>query len=67
METLRTRWLCLVAVTVMMIWRTDGCCMPAQWQGKEMVDIGANTNCTPSDTKVSLQYIKIIFLFTKVL
>jgi hypothetical protein len=41
--------------------------MPAQWQGKEMVDIGANTNCTPSDTKVSLQYIKIIFLFTKVL
>jgi hypothetical protein len=40
---------------------------PAQWQGKEMVDIGANTNCTPSDTKVSLKYIKIIFLFTEVL
>lgn len=51
------RCLCLFAVTVMLIWGTDGrCCMPAQWQGREMVDIGADTNCTPSLTKVRLQY-----------
>jgi len=61
METLRMRCMCLFAVTVMMIWGTDGCCMPAQWQWIEIVDIGADTNCTPSVTKVSLQYITINF------
>lgn len=62
METLRMRCICLFAVTVMMIWGTAAskwCCMPAQWQGIEMMDIGTSTNCTPSLTKVSLQYITI--------
>lgn len=57
METLRMRCICLFAVTVMMIWGTAAskwCCMPAQWQGIEMMDIGTDTNCTPSITKMAM-------------
>lgn len=43
-------WVTLITI----VFRVDGCCMPAQWQGIEMVDVGTSVNGTNNDIKIAM-------------